>query len=155
MCGGIGSRFWPLSRTDRPKQFIDFFGTGSSLLQMTVERIRPVVPDENIVVVTNRLYADIIREQLPFLKESQILLEPARRNTAPCIAWAAYHIAVTDPQASMIVMPSERWKASPRTIARPPIHSINAHTRGLNTAHWFGIYSNVKSGRYASARETR
>ena len=75
--------------------------------QMTVDRIRPVVPDENIVVVTNRLYADIIREQLPFLKESQILLEPARRNTAPCIAWAAYHIAVTDPQASMIVMPSD------------------------------------------------
>lgn len=107
MCGGIGSRFWPLSRTDRPKQFIDFFGTGSSLLQMTVDRIRPVVPDENIVVVTNRLYADIIREQLPFLKESQILLEPARRNTAPCIAWAAYHIAATDPQASMIVMPSD------------------------------------------------
>lgn len=107
MCGGIGSRFWPYSRADRPKQFIDFFGTGRSLLQMSYDRILPVVPKENIVIVTNEQYAPLVKEQLPDLKDDQILLEPARRNTAPCIAWAAYHIAARDPEASMIVTPSD------------------------------------------------
>ncbi len=107
MCGGIGSRFWPYSRTNRPKQFIDFFGTGRSLLQMSYDRILPLVPAENIIIVTNAQYAPLVKEQLPELKEGQILLEPARRNTAPCIAWAAYHIAARDPQASMIVTPSD------------------------------------------------
>ena len=107
MCGGVGSRFWPYSREDRPKQFIDFFGTGRSLLQMSYDRILPIVPKENIVVVTNARYAGLIREQLPDIDERNILLEPARRNTAPCIAWAAYHIAAIDPEASMIVTPSD------------------------------------------------
>lgn len=107
MCGGVGSRFWPYSREDRPKQFLDFFGTGRSLLQMSYDRILPVVPKENIVVVTNARYADLIRTQLPEIEERNILLEPARRNTAPCIAWAAYHIAAMDPEASMIVAPSD------------------------------------------------
>lgn len=107
MCGGIGSRFWPYSRTDIPKQFIDFFGTGRSLLQMTYDRILPLVPAENILVVTNRRYAAMVAQQLPDVKEHQILLEPDRRNTAPCIAWAAYHIAAIDPEASMIVTPSD------------------------------------------------
>lgn len=107
MCGGIGSRFWPYSRTDMPKQFIDFFGTGRSLLQMTYDRILPIVPPENIVVVTNATYADLVRKQLPELDEKQLLLEPDRRNTAPCVTWAAYHIAARDPQASMIVSPSD------------------------------------------------
>lgn len=107
MCGGIGSRFWPYSRTDKPKQFIDFFGTGRSLLQMTYDRIAPLVPAENILVVTNSRYAALVREHLPMLTDSQILLEPDRRNTAPCIAWAAYHIAALDPEASMIVTPSD------------------------------------------------
>lgn len=107
MCGGIGSRFWPYSRTDMPKQFIDFFGTGRSLLQMTYDRILPIVPPENIIVVTNATYADLVRKQLPELNENQLLLEPDRRNTAPCVTWAAYHIAARDPQASMIVSPSD------------------------------------------------
>jgi len=107
MCGGIGSRFWPYSRTDRPKQFIDFFGTGRSLLQMSYDRILPMVPKENILILTNERYKELVCEQLPELAEDQILLEPARRNTAPCIAWAAYHIAARDPQASMIVTPSD------------------------------------------------
>ena len=107
MCGGVCSRFWPYSREDRPKQFIDFLGTGRSLLQMSYDRILPVVPKENIVVVTNAKYAPLIREQLPDLEEHNILLEPARRNTAPCIAWAAYHIHALDPEASMIVAPSD------------------------------------------------
>ena len=107
MCGGIGSRFWPYSRTDMPKQFIDFLGTGRSLLQMSYDRVLGIVPKENVVILTNAQYADKVKEQLPDLADSQILLEPARRNTAPCIAWAAYHIAAIDPEASIIVTPSD------------------------------------------------
>lgn len=107
MCGGVGSRFWPFSREERPKQFLDFFGTGRSLLQLTVDRVREIVPAENIVLVTNAAYADIIREQLPDIREENLLLEPARRNTAPCILWAARHIAAKDPEASIVVLPSD------------------------------------------------
>lgn len=107
MCGGIGSRFWPYSRSSHPKQFIDFFGTGRSLLQMTYDRILPLVRPENILVITNSQYAPLVREQLPELNPDCILSEPARRNTAPCIAWAAYHVAALDPEASMIVTPSD------------------------------------------------
>lgn len=107
MCGGIGSRFWPYSRADRPKQFLDFFGTGRTLLQMTFDRVTRLVDPANVLIVTNRQYADLVREQLPELSPEGILLEPARRNTAPCIAWAAYHIAARDPEATMIVTPSD------------------------------------------------
>lgn len=107
MCGGIGSRFWPYSRTDMPKQFLDLFGTGRSLLQMSYDRILPLVRPENVLVVTNRRYVDLVKEQLPEIDDARILLEPDRRNTAPCIAWAAYHIAALDPEASMIVTPSD------------------------------------------------
>ncbi len=107
MCGGIGSRFWPYSRADRPKQFIDFLGTGRSLLQMSYDRILPLVDKEHVIIVTNEVYAPLVREQLPELADHQILLEPARRNTAPCIAWAANHIYALDPEASMIVTPSD------------------------------------------------
>ena len=88
MAGGIGSRFWPYSRQEKPKQFLDFFGTGRSLLQMTVDRFRPIVPIENVLIVTNVAYRDIILEQIPDMQPEQILCEPARRNTAPCIAYA-------------------------------------------------------------------
>ncbi|MEE1206982.1 MAG: mannose-1-phosphate guanylyltransferase [Muribaculaceae bacterium] len=107
MCGGIGSRFWPYSRTERPKQFIDFFGTGRTLLQMTYDRLLPLVPKENVVVVTNSRYAPLVHEQLPDIAADNILLEPARRNTAPCIAWACYHILAKDPDAVMVVAPSD------------------------------------------------
>lgn len=107
MCGGVGSRFWPFSREAKPKQFLDFLGTGRSLLQMSYDRITPIVRPENILVVTNAKYLDLIREQLPELPSENILLEPARRNTAPCIAWAAYHISAIDPEASIIVCPSD------------------------------------------------
>lgn len=107
MCGGIGSRFWPYSRTARPKQFIDFMGTGQSLLQMSVERMRGVVPDENIVIVTSQLYEGLVKEQLPFINPANVLLEPARRNTAPCIAWATKHILALNPNASIMVSPSD------------------------------------------------
>ena len=107
MCGGVGSRFWPFSRNDRPKQFLDFFGTGRSLLQMTVDRICPSVSPENIILVTNKGYEGIVKEQLPHLKDSNILLEPARRNTAPCVFWAAQHIYALDPAASIVTLPAD------------------------------------------------
>lgn len=92
MAGGVGSRFWPFSRTDKPKQFLDFFGTGRSLLQMTIDRFRPMVPIENILIVTNIMYRDEVLQQIPDLSVSQVLCEPARRNTAPCIAYAMARI---------------------------------------------------------------
>lgn len=107
MCGGVGSRFWPFSRSGMPKQFLDFFGTGRSLLQMTVDRVLPLVDPDRIILVTNAAYASIVREQLPDIKESNILLEPARRNTAPCICWAAQHIHAIDPEASFVSLPSD------------------------------------------------
>ena len=107
MCGGVGSRFWPFSRTDMPKQFLDFFGTGSSLLQLTVERVLPLVGMDHIFLVSNEAYAPLIRSQLPGLPESNILLEPSRRNTAPCVCWAAHHIYSLDPQACIMTLPSD------------------------------------------------
>ena len=95
MAGGIGSRFWPYSRNNKPKQFLDFFGTGRSLLQMTVDRFRPLMPIEHIVVVTNVAYREQILEQIPDMKPEQVLCEPARRNTAPAIAYAVAHIKGT------------------------------------------------------------
>lgn len=107
MCGGVGSRFWPSSREERPKQFLDFFGCGRSLLQLTVDRVSKVVPKERILLLTNQRYAPLISEQLPEIPEANILLEPARRNTAPCICWAAKHIEALDPDGSMVVLPSD------------------------------------------------
>ncbi len=107
MGGGIGSRFWPFSRKMLPKQFLDFFGTGRSLLQQTFDRFKKIIPQENILVVTNDLYAGLVQQQLPELKPEQILLEPTRRNTAPCIAWASYHIRALNPNANIVVAPSD------------------------------------------------
>lgn len=107
MCGGVGSRFWPFSKAAKPKQFIDFFGTGRSLLQMAFDRMEGIVPVENILLITNESYGSLIKEQLPDIKDNQILLEPVRRNTAPCIAWAAHHIRAINPHAKMMVAPSD------------------------------------------------
>lgn len=107
MGGGIGSRFWPFSRKNLPKQFLDFFGTGRSLLQQTFDRFRKIIPLDNILIVTNDLYADLVKEQLPEISDNQILLEPTRRNTAPCIAWASYHIQALNPNANIVVAPSD------------------------------------------------
>ncbi len=107
MAGGIGSRFWPFSRTNFPKQFHDVLGTGKSLLQQTAERFEGVCPPENIYIVTNDIYGSLVKEQLPFLSDDQILLEPCGKNTAPCVAYAAYKIASKDPQANLIISPSD------------------------------------------------
>lgn len=107
MAGGIGSRFWPYSRNHKPKQFLDFFGTGRSLLQMTVDRFRPIIPIENMLVVTNVDYKDIILEQIPDMRPEQVLCEPARRNTAPCIAYAYSHIKALCSAANIVVAASD------------------------------------------------
>jgi len=107
MAGGIGSRFWPLSTADRPKQFIDILGIGKTLLQLTFERFNRIIPAENVYVVTSEKYKDLVMEQLPQLSESQILLEPLRRNTAPCIAYATYKILSACPTAKIVVSPSD------------------------------------------------
>lgn len=107
MAGGIGSRFWPKSRLAKPKQFLDILDTGQSLIQMTFSRFADSIPAENIFVVTNREYIPIVKEQLPALADTQILGEPMRRNTAPCIAYACYKIAGINPDAKVIVAPSD------------------------------------------------
>jgi len=107
MAGGIGSRFWPFSREEKPKQFLDFFGTGRSLLQMTVDRFRPIVPIENMIVVTNVAYKELILKQIPDMHKSQILCEPARRNTAPCIAYAVAWIKARTSEANIVVAASD------------------------------------------------
>ncbi|MCC9137310.1 mannose-1-phosphate guanylyltransferase [Pontibacter silvestris] len=107
MAGGIGSRFWPFSRTNYPKQFHDVLGIGESMLQMTANRFKNICPPENIFVVTNKDYESLVKEQLPQLKDNQILLEPIGRNTAPCIAYASYKISQLNPDANLVVTPSD------------------------------------------------
>ncbi len=107
MAGGMGARFWPFSTSKRPKQFLDFFGTGRSLLQMTFDRFNKIVPKENILIVSNLEYKDFILEQIPEVSENQILLEPCRRNTAPCIAYAVHRIKSQTKKANIIVAPSD------------------------------------------------
>lgn len=107
MAGGVGSRFWPMSRSAYPKQFLDFLGLGRTLLQQTYDRFLAICPPENILVVTNKQYARLVKEQLPALSDAQILAEPSRRNTAPCVAYANHVIAKRDPKALIIVAPSD------------------------------------------------
>lgn len=107
MAGGIGTRFWPKSRQSCPKQFLDILGTGRSFLRHTFDRFANIVPIENFIVVTNRRYFDLVKEHIPELKDSQILCEPIGRNTAPCIAYAAYSLLRDNPDAEMIVTPSD------------------------------------------------
>ncbi len=107
MAGGVGSRFWPLSSEKYPKQFIDILGTGKTLLQQTYERFLPLCSKEKIYVVTNQDYEKIVTEQLPDIEPGQVLTEPLRKNTAPCIAYATYKIKAVDPDATLIVAPSD------------------------------------------------
>ena len=107
MAGGIGSRFWPMSKTSFPKQFLDILGTGETLIQMTYRRFLALCPKENIYVVTNDDYKSLVMEQLPEMKEGQVLCEPSRRNTAPCIAYAAYKIHFQNASAKMMIAPSD------------------------------------------------
>ena len=118
MAGGIGSRFWPMSRTNHPKQFIDILGLGQTLLQLTYNRFLKLCPPENIVVVTNDIYKDLVKQQLPKLSDNQILLEPSRRNTAPCIAYACYKINAQNPNANIVVSPADHLILKEETFVK-------------------------------------
>lgn len=107
MAGGIGSRFWPLSSPERPKQFLDILGCGKTLIQLTASRFEGLVPRDNIWVVTSAAYKDLVYEQLPDVPKENILLEPCRRNTAPCICYASWKIKKRDPRANIVVVPSD------------------------------------------------
>ncbi len=107
MAGGVGSRFWPLSRTSQPKQFIDILGTGETLIQQTFRRFKTICPKENIYIVTSDIYKEIVKSQIPELTDEQIICEPSRRNTAPCIAYANYKIQKVNPNANIVVSPSD------------------------------------------------
>jgi mannose-1-phosphate guanylyltransferase len=109
MAGGVGSRFWPVSTTDFPKQFHDMLGSGETLIQKTFSRLSKLIPTENILILTNEKYNDLVLTQLPMVKQEQVLLEPAMRNTAPCILYASLKIQKMNPDAVMVVAPSDHW----------------------------------------------
>lgn len=109
MAGGVGSRFWPVSTTEFPKQFHDMLGSGETLIQKTFSRLVKLIPAENILILTNERYNDLVLEQLPMVKPEQVLLEPAMRNTAPCILYASLKIQKQNPDAVMVVAPSDHW----------------------------------------------
>lgn len=118
MAGGIGSRFWPMSTPEYPKQFIDVMGVGKSLIQLTVERFKDICPKENFWVVTSEKYVDIVKEQLPQIPAQHILAEPEARNTAPCIAYACWKIRKEFPQANIVVTPSDALVIDTAEFAR-------------------------------------
>lgn len=125
MAGGVGSRFWPMSTTERPKQFIDVFGCGRTFIQLTFDRFKGVVDAENVWVVTSEKYADIVKEQLPEIPVSNILLEPCRRNTAPCIAYVAWRIKKVDPHANLVVTPSDHIVMNTEEFKRVITSALN------------------------------
>ncbi|MBO7493464.1 MAG: mannose-1-phosphate guanylyltransferase [Bacteroidales bacterium] len=118
MAGGVGSRFWPLSTPEFPKQFIDILGCGRTLIQLTVDRFKGVCPMENFWVVTNAAYVEIVRQQLPEIPAAHILAEPAARNTAPCISWACWSIRKESPDANVVVTPADAVVMNPEEFRR-------------------------------------
>lgn len=138
MAGGVGSRFWPESRESMPKQFLDILGTGETLIQQTYNRFKPFCEDSDFIIVTNESYIDIILEQLPNIKRSQILAEPMMRNTAPCIAYAAYKIASINPEANLIVTPADHIVLNQKEFERVVNLALD-HTAVNNQLLTFGI----------------
>lgn len=129
MAGGIGSRFWPMSTAETPKQFIDVLGCGKSLLQLTFERFADICPLENVWILTTQKYAPMVKEQLPMVQDDHILKEPCRRSTAPCIAYAAWKIKKLDPNANMVVTPSDHFVADVtefRRVVKSSLEFVNA-----------------------------
>lgn len=138
MAGGVGSRFWPFSRTSHPKQFQDILGTGKSILQQTIDRFENICPKENIYIVTHENYKELVKEHLPFLEDDQILLEPVRRNTAPCIAYASYKIAAKNPKANLVVSPADHIISDQENFERI-ITTVLEHTQKKDILVTLGI----------------
>ena len=142
MAGGIGSRFWPLSTPEFPKQFIDILGCGRSLIQLTVDRFKGICPESNFWVVTNKDYVDIVKEQIPGIPAEHILAEPAARNTAPCIAWACWSIKREDPDANVVVTPSDAVVMNPEEFRR-----VISGALGFTAGHDFIVTIGIKPNR--------
>ena len=138
MAGGVGSRFWPLSTPEYPKQFIDILGCGRTLIQLTVDRFKGIAPMSNFWVVTNAAYVDIVKQQIPDMPVSHILAEPAARNTAPCIAWACWCIKKEDPVANVVVTPADAVVMNPEEFRRV-IKNALAFTEKNNAIVTIGI----------------
>lgn len=141
MAGGIGSRFWPLSTPDYPKQFIDILGCGRTLIQLTVDRFKGICPDANFWIVTNEKYVDIVKEQIPSIPPTHILAEPMARNTAPCIAWACWCIQQEDSEANIVVTPSDAVVMNPLEFQRV-INNALLFTANTNAIVTIGIKPN-------------
>lgn len=125
MAGGIGSRFWPASRTAKPKQFLDILGTGKSLIQWTYNRFRNICPVENIFVITNEQYIDTLKAQIPELQDQNILSEPSRKNTAPCAAYIAHKLLQLNPDANIIMSPADHLIFDERKFERDIIDALD------------------------------
>ena len=138
MAGGVGSRFWPLSTPEYPKQFIDILGCGRTLIQLTVDRFKGIAPMSNFWVVTNAAYVDIVKQQIPDMPASHILAEPAARNTAPCIAWACWSIKKEDPNANVVGTPADAVVMNPEEFRRV-IKNALSFTEGNNAIVTIGI----------------
>ena len=147
MAGGIGSRFWPQSRVQCPKQFVDFFGMGKSLLQQTYERFARILPKENIIVSTHSDYSELVREQLPELPAEQILHEPAHKGTAPSMAFAAYHIRTLNPDANIVMAPSDQVIINEERFAED-MHKALAHVAKHDCLLTVGIRPTHPETRY-------
>jgi mannose-1-phosphate guanylyltransferase len=138
MAGGVGTRFWPMSRNSYPKQFLDVLGTGKTLLQQTVERFGGIVPEQNIYIVTSQEYTQLVKDQLPYIADSQVLAEPYRRNTAPCIAYACYKIACLNPQANVIISPADHIVLK-ESVFKQKIETCLAHAASTDNLVTLGI----------------
>src|SRR4051812_46136026 len=124
MAGGIGSRFWPMSRTNFPKQFLDILNTGKTLIQSTFERFASFIPAENIFVITSNEYVNIVKKQLPAIPMQNILGEPSRKNTAPCIAYISFKLNQLDPKASLIVAPADHIILDPLAFTKVSLEAL-------------------------------
>lgn len=148
MAGGIGSRFWPKSRTSYPKQFLDILNTGKTLIQWTFERYAAFVPKENIFVVTSGDYEDIVAEQLPEIPKENILCEPSRKNTAPCVAYISFKLLLKDAEASLIIAPSDHIILDNETFKEISLKALDfvAHLKALVTLGITPTYPNTGYG---------
>lgn len=148
MAGGIGSRFWPKSRTAKPKQFLDILNTGKTLIQWTFERFASFIPEENIYVVTSDDYADLVIEQLPQIKHENVLTEPSRKNTAPCIAYISFKLLQNDPDAALIVAPSDHIILDAEAFTESCLKSLTfvSHVKALVTLGITPTYPNTGYG---------
>lgn len=148
MAGGIGSRFWPKSRTSYPKQFLDILNSGKTLIQWTFERYTKFIPTGNIYIVTSEEYVDIVKEQLPGINPDNIVAEPSRKNTAPCVAYISYKIAQKDPQASLVVAPSDHLVLDTDTFEKVTLQALDfaAHMKSFVTLGIKPTYPNTGYG---------